>query len=297
MSLSHLKQLCLLKFVDIMERISNDDVHWSQLSAPEVGFQVPAINEGDINFEEAQRIVAEETSRLRNPNLENVIAPPIADRQLIGPPLSLERCRELCPASFVTNTLFRPRDPSKQKDPKRKYQPKLSDLQHVGLSRVLLEKFVEKHKTIPNNHQIAIYFIQQVYCEEILGKQVQWENLRANMGVGGGRPEARKKARIEGTPIPRTKPIVLTEESHDLISSFATEGVALMTQGFTTQTISETLRQANEEKLALQIRNDKLEAELRRYKDHFGELPTEASTDDRFTTSQLCGTRANLASP
>ena len=106
--------------------------------------------------------------------------------------------------------------------------------------------------------------------------------------------EARKKARIEGTPVLRTKPIVLTEESHDLISSFASEGQALMTQGFTTQTISEALRQANEEKLALQIRNDELEVELRRYKDHFGELPREASTDERFTTSQLFGHRENL---
>lgn len=297
MSLSHLKLLSLLKFVDIMERSSSDDINWSQVQSLEVGFQPPTINEGDINYQEAQRIVAEETSRLRNPNLERVDVLPIANRQLIGPPLSLERCRELCPASFVTNTLFRPRDPSKQKDPKRKYQPKLSDLQHVGLSRVLLEKFVEKHKTIPNNHQIAVYFVQQVYCEEILGRQVQWENLRANMGVGGGRPEARKKARIEGTPVPRTKPIVLTEESHDLISSFATEGVALMTQGFTTQTISEALQKANEEKLALQIRLDEVEAELRRYKDHFGELPREASTDDRFTTSQLIGNRENLADP
>lgn len=70
-----------------------------------------------------------------------------------------------------------------------------------------------------------------------------------------------------------------------------------MTQGFTTQTISEALQKANEEKLALQIRNDELEAELRRYKDHFGELPREASTDDRFTTSQLIGNRENLANP
>ena len=117
------------------------------------------------------------------------------------------------------------------------------------------------------------------------------------MGVGGGRPEARKKARIKGTPVPRTNPIVLTEESHDLISSFASEGQALMTQGFTTQTISEALRQANEEKLARQIKNDELEAELKRYKDHFGELPREASKDDRFTTSQLFGHRENLADP
>ena len=38
-------------------------------------------------------------------------------------------CRELCPASFVTNTLFWLRNPTKPKDPKRKYQPKLNNLQ------------------------------------------------------------------------------------------------------------------------------------------------------------------------
>ena len=139
MSISHLKLLSLLKFVDIMEHSGSDDINWSQLRSHEVGFQPPKINKGDINYQEAQRIVAEETRRLPNPNLEHINVIPIANRQLIGPPLSLERCRELCPASFVTNTLFRPRDPTKQKDPKRKYQPKLSNLQHVGLSRVLLE--------------------------------------------------------------------------------------------------------------------------------------------------------------
>ena len=70
-----------------------------------------------------------------------------------------------------------------------------------------------------------------------------------------------------------------------------------MTQGFTTQTVLEALRQENEEKLALQIRNNELEAELKRYKDHFGELPREDSTDDRFTTSQLFGHKENLADP
>lgn len=70
-----------------------------------------------------------------------------------------------------------------------------------------------------------------------------------------------------------------------------------MTQGFTTHTISEALRQANEEKLALQIRNEELEAELRHSKDYFGELPREASIDDRFITSQLFSNRENLANP
>lgn len=281
-----------------MEQMENEDINWDTFEElPQGTYNPPTINEGDIDHNEAQRIVTAERSRLRNPQLERLDAPLLQDRQLIGPPLSLDRCRELCPAHFVTNTLFRPRDPSKQKDPKRKYQPKLSDLQHVGLSRVLLQKFVEKHKTIPNNHQIAIYFVQQVYCEEILGRQVAWENVKANMGVGGGRPSARKKARIEGTQVPRTKPIVLTEESHELIQSFATEGAALMTQGYTTQTIQEALRQNIEEKLALQVKYDELEAELKRYKAHFGELPKETSTDDRFTASQLLGHNVNLSDP
>ena len=170
-------------------------------------------------------------------------------------------------------------------------------MQHVGLSRVLLQKFVEKHRTIPNNHQIAIYFIQQVYCEEILSRQVQWDNVQGNMGVGGGRPEARKKARIEGTSVPRTKPIVLTEEAHDLIQSFSSEGVALMTQGFTSQTIQETLQNTIEEKMALQQRVQELEAELNSYKAHFGELPREGSNDDLFTASQLFGPNVNLGDP
>lgn len=63
MSISHLKLLSLLKFVEIMER-SDSDINWSQLQSHEVGFQPPTINEGDINYQEAQRIVAEETSRL-----------------------------------------------------------------------------------------------------------------------------------------------------------------------------------------------------------------------------------------
>lgn len=271
-----------------------EDYDWTVLNN---AFVPPPINEGDINHVEAQRIVSEERTRLRNPQLENVVVPPVEERELLGPPLSLDGCRELCPTTFVQNTLFRPRDTTKQKDPNRKYQPKLSDLQHVGLSRVLMQKFVEKHKTIPNNHQIAVYFVQQVYCEEILGRQVQWENIKANMGVGGGRPEARKKARIEGSQVPRTKPIVLTEESHELISSFASEGVALMTQGYTTQSIQDALRQATEEKVALQVKVYELEAELARYKSHFGELPIEVSTDDRFTASQLGGGAENLRDP
>ena len=64
MSISHLKLLSLLKFVDIMERSASDDINWSQLQSHEVGFQLPTINEGDINYQEAQRIMAEETSRL-----------------------------------------------------------------------------------------------------------------------------------------------------------------------------------------------------------------------------------------
>ena len=64
MSLIHLKLLSFLIFVDIMECSVSDDIDWSQLQSHEVGFQPPTINEGDINYQEAQRIMAQETSRL-----------------------------------------------------------------------------------------------------------------------------------------------------------------------------------------------------------------------------------------
>lgn len=58
-----------------------------------------------------------------------------------------------------------------------------------------------------------------------------------------------------------------------------------------------SLRQATEEKVALQVKVYELEAELARYKSHFGELPIEVSTDDRFTASQLGGGAENLGDP
>lgn len=295
-------KLFIYGFSEYMAGLQEDDIDWEHMNdVPLPPYQVPIINEGDLNHDEAQQIITQEKSRLRNPQLEQIHHTTADDRVLVGPPLTLEGCRTLCPTEFVKSTLFRPRDPSRQKDPKRRYQPKLSDLQHVGLSRVLMQRFVEKYRTIPNNHQIAVYFVQQVYCEDILGRQVQWENLSANMGVGRGRPEARKRARLEGTPIPRTKPIVLTDDAHELIQNFANEGIALMTQGYTTESIQETLHQALNEKAQLVDQTTQLQAqvlalqsELQRYKERFGELSPVQHTNDTFTEDELIGQHVNL---
>ena len=100
---------------------SHEDIDWNPEEEEEhqqLEISDNQIREGDINHDLAQLNVREERARLRNNPFENVDNPIIMHRRLIGPPLSLERCRELCPSQFVTNTLFRPRDPNKQKDPK-----------------------------------------------------------------------------------------------------------------------------------------------------------------------------------
>ena len=203
---------------------------------------------------------------------------------LVGPPLSLEQCKNLVPDSFVRNQLFRPVDRSKQKNPNRKYPPKLSDLQHIGLSRILLERFVVKTKTVPNNKQVPLYFVQQLFCEEFLHKQVNWDDRGASGGVALGRPADRKKAKLEGKELPRTKPIVLTQEDHSNISAFATEGVHLASQGLTAQGLVE---QCRTQQIQIQTQAERiryLEAKLYKYEEHFGVLPGESPS---FTLHDL----------
>jgi hypothetical protein len=148
-----------------------EDPNWVDIEdIPNPTVPYPVLAPEDLDHREAQRILKNEDERIAQTGTEFFNAPRPQKDGLEGPPLSLEQCKSLVPDSFVRSHLFLPVDRSKQKNPKRRYPPKLADLQHVGLSRILLERFVEKYKATPNNKQVPLYFIQQVFCEEFLNK-------------------------------------------------------------------------------------------------------------------------------
>ena len=236
----------------------------------------PVLAQEDLDHKEAQRHLKEEQERLSQGGDEVFQTIRLPKDGLVGPPLNLEQCKNLVPDSFVRNHLFRPVDRSKQKNPKRKYPPKLSNLQHVGLSKILVERFVEKTKSSPNNKQIPLYFIQQLFCEEFLNRQVDWNDKGPSGGVALGRPADRKKARLEGRELPRTKPIVLTQEEHLNIQAFAAEGVTLATQGLTAPRLIAQCQSLQTQVNMLMHRNQQLEAKLLRYEEKYGPLPDDS---------------------
>ena len=102
----------------------------------------PILQPDDLDHNEAQRILKEEDEQIKNTGVEAFIIERNPREGLEGPPLSLKQCKALVPDSFVRTTLFREPDTSHNKNPKRTYQPALSLLQHVELSKIILERFV-----------------------------------------------------------------------------------------------------------------------------------------------------------
>ena len=87
---------------------------------------------------------------------------------------------------------------------------------------------------LPNNNQIVIYFIQQCYVQDILKKQVDWDDKPRNTGVGKGRiAEKMQGARAEEPQPPRKRPYVLLPEEHDVVVAITQEAGDLFTQGTT----------------------------------------------------------------
>ena len=136
----------------------------------------------DIDHAESQRILTEEALWYGTQNLSTFFAPEQEDANLEGEPLSLKEIKKLCPNFFVRDTLFRVTGRAKETAPL-----KLSDLQHKGIARVLLRRFIQKERSLPNNNQIAIYFVQQCFVQDILRKRVNWDDKPHNAGVGLGR--------------------------------------------------------------------------------------------------------------
>ena len=106
-------------------------------------------------------------------------------------------------------------------------------LQHVELSKVILERYIEKNKCLPNHNQVPVHFVQHLYCEEFLHKQVNWDDKGALGGVAMGRPIDRKREKTTSQPKQRTKPIMFTLEEQANITTNAAEGVYLASQGQT----------------------------------------------------------------
>ena len=124
----------------------------------------------------------------------------------------------------------------------------MSQLQHLALSRIILERFIEKNKFLLNHNQIPLYFVQQLYCEEFLQKQVNWNGKGAHGGVAHEQPIDRKKPKLAGTRVQRMKPIILSPIEHANFEAHATEGVTLATGCTANQVIEESTNYARENK-------------------------------------------------
>ena len=109
----------------------------------------PILQPGDLDHDQAQCILKDKDIQIKNTGVDAFMVERPPREGLEGPPLSLEQCKALVPDSFVRNHLFRQSDTSRQKNPKWKYPPSLSMLQHVELSKVILERFIEKNKCLP----------------------------------------------------------------------------------------------------------------------------------------------------
>ena len=108
----------------------------------------------EIDHAEAQRLYAAEEAHVGDQDLSIFFNIPDPDN-LQGEPLSLKEVKKLCPNWFVRSTLFQVSGHAKETAPL-----KTGDLKHKGLAKILLPRFIQKERALPNNHQIAIYFIQ-----------------------------------------------------------------------------------------------------------------------------------------
>ena len=107
----------------------------------------------EIDHAEAQRLYATEEAHVGDQDLStffNVLDPD----DLQGEPLRLKEVKKLCPNRFVRSTLFQVSGHAKETAPL-----KTGDLKHKGLAKILLPRFIQKERALPNNHQIARYFI------------------------------------------------------------------------------------------------------------------------------------------
>ena len=141
----------------------------------------------EIDPEEAQRIYIKEEHRVGAQDL-SVFFNYEDPADLEGEPLSLKEVKKLYPNWFVKTVLYQVSGHAKDNAPL-----KTTNLKHKGLARILLTRFIQKERAMPNNHQIAIYFIQQTYIQDILQRRVNWDDRPKNAEVGKGRP--REKAR------------------------------------------------------------------------------------------------------
>ncbi len=236
------------------------DDQWENLEdIPPIITPFPILQPDDLDYNEAQCILKEEDIRIKRTGVDTCVFDRPAREGLEGPPLSLDQCKALVPDIFVRTQLFRPSDPQRQKNPKRKYPPSLSQLQHVNLSKIILERFIEKKKCLPNHGQIPIYFVQHLYCEKFLHKEVNWDDKGAHGGVAMGRPADKKRAGMVGTTMQRTKPIVLTTEEHANVVANAAEGITLASQGRTAVQVLQELQE-------VKTQNETLRAELKHLK-------------------------------
>ena len=141
---------------------------------------------------------------------------------------------------------------------------KCSHLQHMGVAKVLLKRFIQKERSLPNNNQIAIYFGQ-----DILRKRVNWDDKPHNAGVRLGRAAIRAQARREETELPpRKKPIVLLPEEHEQIVELASQGATLFSQGESVDSLKTRITE-------LEAENLRLQAQLTRYYTLYEQLPPE----------------------
>ena len=223
-----------------------------------------------INLDEAQQILREESLRVRGQDLSQYFIQTVPEG-LEGPPLKMTAVRKLCPNYFVRGTLFRISGRAKDSAP-----PKLSDLQHVGLARTLLLRFIQKERMLPNNNQIAIYFIQQCYVQDILKKEVDWDDKPRNAGVGKGRIAEKMQAeRAEEPQPPRKRPYVLLPEEHDVVVAITQEAGDLFTQGATIRQQRLRNEELEQRVLDMEQRLLDMERELNRYRELHGPLPEE----------------------
>ena len=238
----------------------------------------------ELNYEQAQSIYLAEQIRCSSQDLTTIVLAQDEDDELEGEPLSLKEVRKLCNNHFVRNTLFRVSGNAKETAPL-----KLSDLQHVGLARVLLQRFIRQERALPNNNQVAIYFVQQCYVQYILRRRVNWDDRPRTAGVGRGRIADKVAANMGNTPPPpRKRPVVLLPEEHTVIENLATQGIGLASQGETVEGLRATIAD-------LQNRLQISENKVARYFQLYGALPeadnisgSSLGTDD-FRVSDLMG--------
>ena len=114
----------------------------------------------DIDHAESQCILTEEALRYGGTqNLSTFFAPEQEDANLEGEPLSLKEIKELSPNYFVRDTLFRVTGRAKETAPL-----KLSDLQHKGIARVLLRRFIQKERSTKSQYILFNNVLFKIYC-------------------------------------------------------------------------------------------------------------------------------------